>query len=202
MLSRPPRPRRARGLTLIELAITLAIFGMTMLTVLPSASDWLRGTQVRHAGHTLQRALERARSEALRLNAPVRFTLVRGDDPRRLDASCTAAADGGGWVISLDAPDGACGAEPSTQAAPRLILAEAAGAGHAQVSLAGEDADGAPASGLRFNGFGRVEGEDGLRRIALTRAGARSLRLDISRHGAVRLCEPAVDDTDDPRACR
>lgn len=47
MLSRPPRPRHARGLTLIELAITLAIFGMTMLTVLPSAADWLRGTQVR-----------------------------------------------------------------------------------------------------------------------------------------------------------
>ncbi|MBB1163061.1 pilus assembly FimT family protein [Aquariibacter albus] len=196
------RSRRLRGLTLIELAITLAIFGMTMLTVLPNAADWLRSTQVRHAGHTLQRALERARSEALRLNAPVRFTLVRGDDPRRLDASCVAAADGGGWVISRDAPDGACGAAPSTQAGPRLILAEAAGAGHDRVRVAGEDASGAAASSLRFNGFGRVEDEDGLRRIALTLDGTRSLRLDISRHGAVRLCEPAVRDADDPRVCR
>lgn len=200
MLSRSRRS--LHGLTLIELAITLAIFGMTMLTVLPSAADWLRSTQVRHAGHTLQRALERARSEALRLNAPVRFTLVSSEDARALDAGCVADAGGGGWVISRDAPDGACHAAPSATVAPRLIAAEAAGAGHARVTVAGLDAAGAPASGLRFNGFGRVEDEDGLRRITLNLAGSRSLQLDISRHGAVRLCEPAVRDADDPRVCR
>lgn len=198
---RRPRAPAGRGFTVLELAIGLVVFGLLLLGAAPSAMDWLRASELRNTGAGLQRGLERARSEAIARNAAVRFTLVRGDDVRVLDASCVADATGRGWVVSQDAPDGACGATPSAQQAPRLVEGQAATDGQGvSTTVSALDEAGDPASSVAFNGFGRVEGSPALVRIDIGGAAGRRLRVTVSRPGSVRLCDPD-QPASDPRAC-
>lgn len=189
------------GFTVLELAIGLVVFGLLLLGAVPSALDWLRASELRNTGAALQRGLERARSEAIARNTAVRFTLVRGDEDRRLDASCVADPAGRAWVVSQDDPEGACQAAPSAQQAPRLIEGQAATDGQGRsTTVQAVDEAGDPASSVRFNGYGRVEGSPAIARIDIAGAAGRRLRLTLGRAGGVRLCDPD-QPAGDPRAC-
>ena len=85
MLTRPKR--QLRGLTLIELMVTVVILVMLLLGVAPSIGAWMRNTQVRNVASSMLAGLNRARNEAMRRNVPVRFSLVSLADSTVLTAA-------------------------------------------------------------------------------------------------------------------
>jgi type IV fimbrial biogenesis protein FimT len=109
-------------------------------------------------------------------------------------------------VISINDPDSKCDAAPSDDVDPMIIETRAAGASAARVTVAAVRADGATAAEqVTFDGFGRLADATSIARIDINNAVAsndyRPLRIVIASGGGVRMCEPRVTDTTDPRHC-
>jgi type IV fimbrial biogenesis protein FimT len=96
--------------------IGVAVLGILIMVGLPGLTDWIQSTQVRTSADAIISGLQYARSEALRRNRSVQFTLTNA-----VDASCAASLTGTSWVVSLADPTGACGAAPSETAAPQIL---------------------------------------------------------------------------------
>lgn len=192
-----------RGLSLVEMVIALAILALLIALGMPSFQTWLLNTQIRNSAEAMSAGLQQARAEAVKRNQPVQFTLVSTNNPSVLDNSCAASAAGTSWVVSRDVPDGKCAAAVSDGVAPRIVAKRAGGEGSAAAAVAGTNAAGNAASSVSFNGFGRTEGAAPLARIDVTSVAAdtRSLSVRISAGGAIRVCDPAVADNNDPRKC-
>lgn len=198
--------RPAPGLTLIELMVTLSILVMLTHALEPSVSTWMANTQIRSVASSVQAGLQRARSEAVRRNEPVRFTLVSLDDSAVMDNSCAPVASGASWVVSLDDPTGLCGTTVSDTTGPRIIERRAGGVGRKSVAVQSSNAAGAASNGVVvFNGFGRVVGTAGIALIDVDNITSgtdyRALRILVGSGGTTSLCEPKVTSADDPRHC-
>ena len=155
---------------------------------------------------SVQAGLQRARSEAVRRNEPVRFTLVSLTDSAVMDNSCAPEASGASWVVSLDNPTGQCGTAISDITAPRIIERRAGGVGRKSVAVQSSTAAGAASNGVVvFNGFGRVVGTAGIALIDVDNITSgndyRPLRILVGSGGTTSLCEPKVTSADDPRHC-
>ncbi len=195
---------RHSGVSLIEVAITLVILALLIALGAPSFQTWLLNTQIRNSAEAMTTGLQLARGEAVKRNQAVRFTLVSPDNPAILDDTCVVSAEGTSWVVSLDDPTSKCAADPSSSVVPRIVAKKAGGEGGAAATVEGTDASGNASSSVTFTGFGLTNGAaNALARINVTSptTGTRSLRLQISSGGAVRLCDPVVTDTTDPRKC-
>lgn len=79
----------SRGLTLIEVMITIAIGLILALMALPMYSTWIAGQQVRTAAESVYEGIRVAQTEAVRRNSPVRFVV----DPAK------------GWKVELVSDD-------------------------------------------------------------------------------------------------
>ncbi|MGH8670601.1 MAG: pilus assembly FimT family protein, partial [Burkholderiales bacterium] len=64
------------GMSLIELLIGLAIFGILITKGLPSYSLWIQNTQIRATAESIQAGLHAARSEAVTRNGIVEFVFT------------------------------------------------------------------------------------------------------------------------------
>jgi len=64
-----------RGLTLIEMMITIAIGTLLTLMALPMYSTWIASQQVRTAAESVYEGIRVAQTEAVRRNNPVAFEL-------------------------------------------------------------------------------------------------------------------------------
>lgn len=95
---RPPaRFRRVLGLTLIEVAVTLALAVIVSAFAIPTWRHWIAKQQLANRAQALSTALERARTEAIRRG--VRVNLCKSAD------AATCADDGDwsrGWIIYTD----------------------------------------------------------------------------------------------------
>lgn len=197
---------RQRGVTLIEVMITVAIVGMLLALALPNMTTWLNNSQIRTASDAVLAGLNLARSEALRQNATVRFNLTNS-----LDASCALSATGTNWVISRDDPTTKCDVVPSETTDPRIVQKKAGTEGTPRAEIA---ATGGTA--VYFNGLGRLMVPTGVTNITaidisnsagggcqhvLSSNPMRCLRITISSGGSFKLCDPAVTDATDPRHC-
>lgn len=212
MLNAPARPavpsprrlrRAARGFSIIELVITIAVMGILLAAAMPGIGDWLRSVRVRNAAEGIVNGLQQARAEAVRRNRPVSFSLVTSDaaSPTELSNSCALASNSASWVVSLNSPAGACG----TAASPggTLVAKRAAGDGASGVTVSALQANGTTAATqVTFNGFGQVANADAIARVDLsaTAGGGRNLRVLVGTGGSVRSCDPAAS-SGDPRAC-
>ncbi|HVC12291.1 MAG TPA: GspH/FimT family pseudopilin [Burkholderiales bacterium] len=198
--------RLQRGVTLIELMIGLVIMALVLFLGVPAFTTFLQNTQIRNAGATTLQGLDLARSEAVRLNTPVRFQLVSD-----FTSACTLSTTSLNWIVSLADPTGLCNVAPaggnaSTAAAPQIVEEKNASEGSANVAVT------ADASNVVFNGLGRVVGT-GITQIdlsnpaggncqnATTPGPMRCLRIQVSTGGQAKLCDPKVTDTTDPRVC-
>jgi len=200
------RQHRTPGLTLIELMVTIAILVMLTQALEPSISAWMANTQIRSVASSVQAGLQRARSEALRRNEPVRFTLVALTDAAVMDNRCAAVASGTSWVVSLDDPTGQCGTAISDITGARIIERRAGGVGRKSVAIQSSNAAGVASNGVVvFNGFGRVVGTAGIALIDVDNITSgndyRPLRILVGSGGTTSLCEPKVTSADDPRHC-
>ena len=201
------RPRVQRGFSLIELMVGLTIVAFLLFLGVPEFANFLQNTQIRNAAETTLAGLTLARVEAVRRNAPVRFQLVSD-----LTSGCTVSTsplnNSGAlsWVVSLDNPAGACDAAPG-DTAPRIVQKKSAREGSANALVT---TDAAPA--VTFNGLGRVSGTT-LQRLDFKSASGicvhvddvngtmRCLAIMVTSGGAIKMCDPKVGDTTDPRHC-
>ena len=200
--------RAAAGFSLIELMIVVAILALVMMIGLPNVAAWIQNTQLKTGAEGLISGLQLARAEALRRNASVRFQLVTS-----VVNGCALSANGANWVVSLANPAGLCGVAISDAVAPQLIQRKSSAEGSPNAALSAFSAPAVPADTAVFNGLGRLTGLANMIQInvrnpsggkCLPPVGAGSMRcfsLMIGTAGQVRMCDPAVANATDPRAC-
>lgn len=209
---RPAVSGHERGVTLIELIVTLVLLAVLVLAAMPGIGAWMRNGEIRNAAQGMVNALNKARAESVRRNQDVWFSLVsaNADNPGLLDNSCAPSRTSASWVLSLSSPTGLCAAAPSETTEPRLLEKHAHGDGStgAVVNVRSSDCSGSDtATQVVFNSFGRAIAPSGglaLRCLDIahrTTGEQRPLRVLIGASGSVRLCDPAVTDTTDPRHC-
>jgi len=172
-------PRQQRAFTLIELLIGLAIFGILIVSALPSYTAWIQNTKIRNAAEAVQNGLQLARSEAVTRNTNVQ--LVFGADSA--------------WTVSVVAPE-------------QTLQSRAAEQGSADVTVTRSPANSTVTFNSLGRVTTNVGGSTGFTQVDLsvppaTMAAnlARPLRVTISAAGRVRMCDPAITDSADTRFC-
>lgn len=198
--------RHQRGLTLIELVITLAVMAIVSMAIAPSVTTAIANARLRSATESMQAGIQSARAEAMRLNQTITFTLVTATSSGTLDATCEASDSGRGWVVSREAPASKCDVAVGTTTSPQIVDKRAPGPVATQFTVAGRASDGATAANtLTFDSLGAISAGS-LRRITVSPADGtsgdlRALRIEMTSGGVMRVCEPAVTSTSDPRRC-
>jgi type IV fimbrial biogenesis protein FimT len=90
---------RQHGFTLIELMITLLIFGILLSLAGPPFQAWVRGTQLRTYAESFQSAVQLARAEAIKRNAYVELILTNDAISPAKAGSVTENTKGTAWLI-------------------------------------------------------------------------------------------------------
>ncbi|HWA38078.1 MAG TPA: GspH/FimT family pseudopilin [Burkholderiales bacterium] len=209
---RHPRQRQ-RGVSLVELMLGLAILAILLFMGVPAFTDTLQNYQIRTAAESTVNGLQFARNEALRRNMSVRFQLVNS-----LDANCDLSPTGPSWIVSRNDPTAACDSatvidflEPNDLSQPQVLQSRASQEGTPNAVFSAT-ASGAGATTVTFTSLGRVApGSIDTINISNAVGGAcqhldasgrmRCLRILVGRGGQVKMCDPGVTDTADPRAC-
>lgn len=177
-------PRQATGFTLIELMIGIAILAIALALGIPGFVEWVQNTQIRTAGESISAGLQTARNEAIRRNTPIEFTLTGN-----------GGAGETGWQIVV-------------RNTGILLQAQAAGEGSRNATLVTTPAD---ARTVTFTGLGRASGTNADATPVLTQINidnatmnattSRDLQIGITSGGAIRMCDPNMTITTDPRSC-
>ncbi len=170
---------------MVELMIGIAIVGITLALGMPGYSNWILNSKLRAAAESIQSGLQVARSEAVRLNAPVKFTLGTGSS----------------WVVGCVTTSTAC---------PATIQSRATGEG-SSTAVTVNAVDGTP---ITFDNFGRmiapVPGAGSATQInvdidpaVMAASKTRDLRITIGVSGNIKMCDPNLTATvpPDSRAC-
>lgn len=93
--------RPARGVTLIELMVTVSIAAIMMTIAAPSMRDFVRSNQLRTSANDLSALLLLARSESIKRGWPV--TLCKSADITAAAPACSQAATWNqGWLVFVD----------------------------------------------------------------------------------------------------
>lgn len=194
---------RRRGVTLVELMVTLAILALLLMAMVPNVGAWMRNSQVRNAAESIEVGIQQARLEAVRRNKNVRFSLVSLANVAVMDNSCALSSASASWVVSLDDPSGKCGA--ASTASPFVIARHPAGDGSSKATVVATDSGGAAATGLTFDAMGRVVSAGAIAKVVVSLntsdTDLRPLWIMVSNSGNVRTCDPNVSSSTDPRKC-
>lgn len=164
---------------MIELMIGLVIMGIVMALGLPSYRTWIENTQLRNTAESIVNGLQRARQESVHRNAPVQLVIT-----------------GTAWAL---------GCVTATANCPASIESKASKEG-ASASIAVTSDNGTT---LAFDAFGRRQtpaAAAGLLTLSidsttLDAADSRNLNITVDTVGTVRMCDPNVTATSDPRHC-
>jgi type IV fimbrial biogenesis protein FimT len=177
--------RIARGFSILEVVIVVAIIGILLSLGVPSFYNYTQNLQIRAAAEAISAGLQIAKNEAIRRNVPVQIAL----DNTNLGTS---------WRINL-ASD------------PEANPLQSRDANEGSVNVTRTiTPNGAYA--ITFNGMGRVAPTNADGTLAITQvdldnlqiandADKRKLRILIPVGGAVRMCDPLVTTPSDPRIC-
>jgi type IV fimbrial biogenesis protein FimT len=175
---------RVGGFTLIELMIGITVMAIVLALGMPNYSVWIQNTRLRNAAESILNGLQLARSEAVRRNTSVQFTLGAGSS----------------WTVGCVTASADC---------PAAIQSRSTGEG-SSTAITVAAADGTP---IVFNNFGRMTAPvlgAGVNSTAinvdvdaavLSAAQSRDLRITINVGGNIRMCDPTVADSTDSRAC-
>ena len=191
-----------QGVTFIEVVIGVAIIGILMSMGMPAFGDWLQNVQIRTAATSMLNGLQLARSESVRRNATVRFSLLDATGTTSWRIGCvTVTANCPAQIQSVSSQEGTMNARAGVS-----TVAPASPVPVTQYSTAISSGTGLPA-GVSFNSFGRIPtanvGADVTRIdvLSVSNAAARRLVIVISPGGMVRLCDPALAIATNPQGC-
>jgi type IV fimbrial biogenesis protein FimT len=173
---------RARGFTLLEAMIVVAVMAILLALGVPSYQVWIQNLQIRTAAESIVAGMALAKNEAIRRNLNVTLTMD--------------TVPGTGWKINMaDDVDGAPLQARSGDEGSRNVDATVLPDGAFRVT---------------FNGLGRiatnVDRSDPMTQIDLDNqmiadpTARRKLRIVIPTGGGVRLCDKQVV-APDSRAC-
>lgn len=172
-----------RGLTLVELLITIAIAAILLTAAMPSFNAWIQNARIRTTAELLQNDLQLARVEAVRRNQSVIFSL---------------GAANNSWIVAASAVDGT----------NELIQSKSSAEGSTNVTLTMTPANAVSAT---FDELGRIianaDGTPALTQIVTSVPASilpvgemRALTVKISTGGRIQTCDPFFT-APDPRAC-
>jgi type IV fimbrial biogenesis protein FimT len=172
---------RERGFNLVELMIGIALIAILMFVALPEFSTWMQNTKIRTAAESVIAGMQLARAEAVRRNANVQIEFGTGST----------------WTVSV----------PST--AEQIQMRSSAEGGTDDVTIAMTPVG---ATKLTFNSLGRTAANAGggdpitqvevdMSTTRLAAAKSRELRIVVGTGGNVRMCDPNVTTSGDPRSC-
>lgn len=193
-----PGKKPSRGVSLVELMIAMVVVGILLAAGIPAFSTWIQNTRIRTTAESIQNGMQLARAEAVRRNVLVQFSRGGGTSSG-WTVGCTTPVDLNGDGIE---DPGDC---------PATIQARPASEGSTNVNVS------ATQDVVVFNGLGRANTNPStippppvITTIEITypSGGAcalagpmRCLRIVVSSGGQVRMCDPAVSSTTDPRVC-
>ncbi len=191
---------RQKGMSMVELLTVMTILGILIVAVAPSISAQLRAAQVRNAADAMMSGIQRARTEAIRRNERVQFSLVSD-----LTDNCALSATAGSWVVSLDNPVGNCDTPAADDTSPRIIAVHSATDGNVTAQISATQSNYTTAAPtIIFNAFGRPIDTNQMARMVFSSSvnptENRTYRVEISPTGGVRMCDTQVT-SDDPRRC-
>lgn len=196
------RRASARGMTLIELMIGIAITALLLAFGLPSFSAWMANSRVRGTAESLQSGLAVARAEAIRRNQNVEFVLTNDGIDLGSIGTVVPAGNGIHWLVrainpangQYDLIDSRSGQEGSGRADSASSVQVAASAPIVAFQGVGGTNVGATAT-YDFSNPGA-----GACHTTATPSPIRCLRVQVSVSGQIRLCDPATTGSD-TRAC-
>ena len=160
-----------RGLTLIELMVTVAVLAVGLSLAAPSFTQQIANYRLRTASESIINGLNYARAEAVRRNSPVSFALDAG---------------GSGWAVAQVSPATALQSR-SNGDSPNIITTSST-ASRAVTFTATGFVDN---TGVRMS---RID-------LSSSAANTDARRIDIFGGGLIRVCDPAVATAGDPRRC-
>lgn len=165
------------GFSLIELLIAVAIIGVLTSFAIPSYRDWIQNTRIRTTAESIQNGLQKAKTEALRNNARVAFTLNN-------DAT---------WAIGCVTPTAICPAiiESATAAEASDDISIATDNGNMVVTFTNLGLRDDPATEFNIVSIDMA---------SMSAADSRNLDIRVGAGGNVRMCDPNVV-APDLRAC-
>lgn len=184
-----------KGVTLIEIMISLVVLGILLAMGVPSFSAWIQSSQIRNSAESIQNGLMHARAEAVRRNTAVRFQFVTD-----LTGGCALSVTGSSWVVSLDDPTGSCDS-PASDAAPRIVQSRSGTEGSRNAVVNGNGI-----SSITFNGIGQatpaatIDISNPTGGACATAGPMRCMRVTVTTGGQVRMCDPARA-ANDPQGC-
>jgi type IV fimbrial biogenesis protein FimT len=194
------RPAAQRGMSIIEIVITIAIVGLLLALAAPSAATWIQNTQLRNAAESALNGIQLARVEAIKRNQVVAFQLT--------DTNSTA------WQVCVyDVVNNACSGVAGSQLASR---GPSEGSPNARfgVDFALSDTSTAIDPGtavpgtLAFDTFGRLATTNpnnvmriDVRNPQMNAADERRLVILINIGGNVRMCDPRLSLAANPQGC-
>ena len=202
------RRAKARGFTLIEMAVTMSVFAIIVALGIPSMKTWIANTKVRAVTDSLQNGLRVAQAESLRRSRQVVFSMTNSATPQAIPVG--AVADGLSWAI-YTLPSMTDGTE-----VPDFIQSGVLSSATASVVI---NSNGVAA--ICFNSVGRVVPNASANLTAVT-GGAicgapppvqtitvslpggadRPLQVQVGLGGQVHMCDPAfVLSTANPEGC-
>jgi type IV fimbrial biogenesis protein FimT len=195
---------RQRGVSLIELVIGLAIFGILLAAAAPSYRAWIENSKIRAAAESIQNGLQIARVEALKRNQSAEFVMTNDEPIQGNEDSLTASSNGVNWVVrtltsagNYDFIQGKLGSEGSNGT---QLSVSPDGQNTVRFSALGQasflvGATPQPANTI----FIAVKGLSGT--CGSGSGQARCLAVGINPGGQTKICDLTVTDTADSRYC-
>lgn len=204
------RVGRHAGFTLVELMVTIAVFGIMLAIGIPNAGGWLLANRARGVGEFYAEGFGMARREAIAHNTASRISLTPNTDSGQLDWQvdlCYAGADTqclpgqDGWSTT-DAP---AANDPLGAGGYRSVFRSAGSLPSAELLRPSARPDGASHVYYTALGWVNTAFAERLAQLRLTPAGkyaneTPALALSITLAGMVTKCDPTVSGPDS-RAC-
>ena len=169
----------ARGFTLIEMLITVAVLAILASLAAPAFGVLLANAQIRTASQALVDGLQLARTEAIRRNARVIFTLGAQSS----------------WTVTLEGDGSTIQSRPAGEGSSSVTVAVTP-AGATEATF-----DGLGRMQPNTDATNSITQLDTNVPTSIVPAGrSHPLRVTVAGGGAVRLCDPNVP-AGDARAC-
>lgn len=175
--------KSARGFSLIELIVAIAVVGLVSAMAMPNYQTWIKNARVRTAAESIQNGLQTARAEAVKRNSQIEFKLDPAMNSTWEINLCSVSSDGVRTCNAL------LENRPASEGSSTAITVAATPSA---------------SKSIVFNNLGSVVADPvPFSQLGISLSGAdRPLRVTLGVGGNTRLCDPSTQLAEnDPRKC-